>query len=88
MVNHVRRLYERFSLEEISDQIARLIRSDHLEWSGEISVVYQSIDGLRQSMPDHTGDWYFTGDYPTPGGFRTLNTAYLNWRRKSDARSY
>ena len=88
MVNHVRRIYEPFSLEEISDQIASLIRSDRLEWSGEISVVYQSIEGLHQSMPDHSGDWYFTGDYPTPGGFRMLNTAYLNWRKKSDARSY
>ena len=88
MVNHVRRIYEPFSLQEISDQIALLIRSDHLEWSGEISVVYQSIEGLRQAMPDHSGDWYFTGEYPTPGGYRMLNTAYLNWRRNSDARSY
>ena len=88
MVNHVARIYDRFSLEEIEDRIAKLIRSDRLEWDGEISVVYQSIDGLRDAMPGHTGDWYFTGDYPTPGGYRVLNTAYLNWRRKDERRAY
>jgi amidophosphoribosyltransferase len=39
-------------------------------------------------MPEHTGDWYFTGDYPTPGGYRVLNRAYLNWRRQNDGRAY
>ena len=67
---------------------ATLIRSERLEWDGEISVVYQSIDGLREAMPAHTGDWYFTGRYPTPGGYRVLNTAYLNWRRQDERRAY
>ena len=88
MVNHVARIYERFTLEEIEGRIATLIRSERLEWDGEISVVYQSIDGLREAMPGHTGDWYFTGEYPTPGGFRVLNTAYLNWRRQDERRAY
>ncbi len=86
--NHVSRIYERFSLEEIEMRIAKLIRSDRLDWDGEISVVYQSIEGLREAMPEHTGDWYFTGDYPTPGGLRVLNTAYLNWRRQDERRAY
>ncbi len=88
MTNHVARIYERFSLAEIEDRIASLIRSERLEWTGEISVVYQSVDGLLEAMPGHTGDWYFTGNYPTPGGFRVLNTAYLNWRRRDERRAY
>ena len=86
MKNHVRLLYDLFRLEQIEGKVAELIRSKSLAWPGEIKVVYQSVDGLRMAMPDHSGDWYFTGEYPTPGGYRVLNTAYLNWRRGSDAR--
>ena len=88
MVNHVRRIYETFTLDEISARIAELIRSDNLEFTGDIDVVYQSVEGLQAAMPEHTGDWYFTGNYPTPGGYRVLNTAYLNWRNKDDSRAY
>ena len=88
MRNHVARIYDRFTLDEISDRIAGLIRSDRLTWNGEISVVYQTVDGLRDAMPGHSGDWYFTGEYPTPGGYRVLNTAYLNWRRRDEGRAY
>lgn len=86
--NHVALLYERFTLDEISANVARLIRSRHLQWAGALDVIYQSVEGLHASMPDHRGDWYFTGRYPTPGGYRVLNTAYLNWRRNDDSRSY
>ena len=91
MQNHVRRIYERFSLAELSAKIAQLVRSPRLEamaWHGDITIVYQSIEGLRSSMPEHSGDWYFTGEYPTPGGYRVLNTAYLNWRRGDERRAY
>ncbi|MBC23061.1 MAG: amidophosphoribosyltransferase [Phycisphaerae bacterium] len=88
MVNHVKLIYDRFSLKEISGKVAELIRPAHLDWNGTVSVVYQSVDGLHQAMPEFTGDWYFTGDYPTPGGYRVLNTAYLNWRRNDTSRSY
>ncbi|MEE2682216.1 MAG: amidophosphoribosyltransferase [Planctomycetota bacterium] len=88
LVNHVARLYEPFTHEELSQRIARLIHSDQLEWDGEISVVYQTVEGLRQAMPEFTGDWYFTGNYPTPGGLRVLNTAYLKWRRNDESRAY
>ncbi|MEY3026547.1 MAG: amidophosphoribosyltransferase [Phycisphaerales bacterium] len=86
MKNHVRLLYDLFTLGQIESKVADLIRSPSLAWSGSIKVVYQSVEGLRTAMPDHTGDWYFTGDYPTPGGYRVLNTAYLNWRRGADGR--
>ena len=92
MRNHVRRVYEPFTLAEIGAKVAALIRSPRLAselgWTGPIDVVYQSVEGLRAAMPAHRGDWYFTGEYPTPGGFRVLNTAFLNWRRKSDRRAY
>ena len=88
MKNHVRLIYDRFTQDEISAEIARLIRPKTGEWHGEVEVVYQTIEGLRRAMPNHTGDWYFTGDYPTPGGYRVLNRAFLNWRKRSDSRSY
>lgn len=88
MKNHVATIYDRFPLETLSARIAELIRSDRLEWSGEIEMVYQDLPGLHEAMPDHTGDWYFTGDYPTPGGYRVLNTAYLNWRKNDERRAY
>ena len=88
LVNHVQRVYESFSHEELSQRIAQLVRSDQLEWDGEISVIYQTVEGLQQSMPEFTGDWYFTGNYPTPGGLRVLNTAYLKWRRNDESRAY
>jgi amidophosphoribosyltransferase len=64
------------------------VRSQALRWHGRIDVVYQSVEGLRAAMPGHTGDWYFTGDYPTPGGYKVLNTAFLNWRRGDERRAY
>ena len=88
LTNHVKLIYERFGLEELSARIARLLRSPDLDWPGELEVVYQEVEGLREAMPGHTGDWYFTGDYPTPGGNRVVNTAYLKWRRNDASRSY
>ena len=88
MVNHVARIYEQFTLEELSAKIANLVRCDELAFDGDIQVLYQSVEGLRAAMPGYTGDWYFTGDYPTPGGYRVLNTAYLNWRGNDDSRAY
>jgi len=90
--NHVAEIYARFTLEEIAGKVADLVRSPRLEeelgWRGPIDVVYQSLEGLHKAMPGFTGDWYFTGEYPTPGGYRVLNTAYLNWRRRNDRRAY
>jgi amidophosphoribosyltransferase len=88
MVNHVERLYERCTHEQLQDEIAELVRPPDLPWKGELHVVYQSVDSLRASMPDFTGDWYFTGDYPTPGGLRVLNIAFLNWREGRAGRAY
>ena len=92
MTNHVRRIYEPFPQIEIERKVADLIRSPRLatdlDWHGPIEVIYQSVEGLLAAMPEHSGAWYFTGEYPTPGGLRVLNTAYLNWRRRQDRRAY
>lgn len=86
LTNQVGALYGLFTLADLEAKVAQLIRSSSLQWSGGIDLVYQSIDGLRAAIPEHTGDWYFTGEYPTPGGYRVLNTAYLNWRRGAEGR--
>jgi len=86
MQNQVRALYEQFSLKEISCKIAELVRPTHLDWNGQLDVVYQDVNGLRAAMPDYTGDWYFTGDYPTPGGNAVVNRAYLNWHSGDDSK--
>ncbi|MCH2142262.1 MAG: hypothetical protein MK077_04615 [Phycisphaerales bacterium] len=88
MTNHVRRLYEPFSQQELSDEIARLLRPQGLPWKGELKVVYQTVEDLQAAMPGYRGDWYFTGDYPTPGGQQVLNRAFLNWRDGLSDRAY
>jgi amidophosphoribosyltransferase len=91
MVNHVGRIYERFTLAEISDKVAQLVRPPTATaggWGGKVEVIYQDIAGLHEACPNHSGDWYFTGRYPTPGGYRVLNTSYINWRRQADVRAY
>jgi amidophosphoribosyltransferase len=87
-VNHVRRLYEPFTAEEISARISKLVRPTPSEWHGEIEIIFQTIENLHAAVPGHTGDWYFTGHYPTPGGFRVVNQAYVNYYEKSEGRSY
>ena len=88
MVNHVRAIYDRFTLPELEAKISELVRPRHIAWDGPIDVLYQSVDDLRRAMPEHAGYWYFTGDFPTPGGYRVLNRSYLNWRQRVDARAY
>ena len=88
MVNHVQRIYDSFDLETLSGKIAQLVRPADVEWNGDLQIIYQDLDGLRSSMPEYTGDWYFTGEYPTPGGLDVLNRSYLNWRAGLDQRAY
>jgi amidophosphoribosyltransferase len=87
-VNHVKRIYESFSDDELSERIALLVRPTDLTWEGEVRIVFQAVAGLRWAIPGHTGDWYFTGDYPTPGGFRVANRAFINYVEKRQGRAY
>ncbi|GAB1489472.1 amidophosphoribosyltransferase [Opitutaceae bacterium] len=86
--NHVRKIYEPFTPEEISARITELVRPKNIEWTGEMEVIFQTIENLHAAVPDHTGDWYFTGKYPTPGGYRVVNQAYINYYEQAEGRSY
>lgn len=86
--NHVKRVYENFTATEISAKIAELVKPDCLNGTTEVNVVYQSIENLHEALPDHSGDWYFTGNYPTPGGYRVVHKAFLNFYEDKEGRSY
>lgn len=77
VVNYVKEIYAPFTDEEISAEIARMITPQ--DCPSEVAVVYQTIDNLHQACPEHRGDWYFSGDYPTPGGNRLVNKAFVDW---------
>jgi amidophosphoribosyltransferase len=86
--NQVKQIYEPFTLGELSNKIAELVTPQNTDWKGTVQIVYQSLEGLRRAIPDFKGDWYFSGDYPTPGGFQVLNTSFLNWHKGDSGRSY
>jgi len=89
MQNHVKRIYERFSCQQISDRISQLVTPKLDNWRGEVKILFQSIENLHKALPNHSGDWYFTGNYPTPGGYRVLNRAFINYyENANDSRSY
>ena len=88
MQNCVKRLYEPFTADQISAKIAQLVTPKKNGWGGEVQIIYQSIGNLHASCPLNTGDWYFTGDYPTPGGMRVVNRAYLYYYEQKEGRSY
>ena len=77
VVNHVREVYEPFTSEEISEKMAEMLRPDGV--TTEIHIVYQSLDGLHKACPHTPGDWYFSGHYPTPGGNKRVNEAYIHY---------
>jgi len=87
-VNHVRKIYEPFTPEELSAKIVERVKPRGLEWRGEIEIIFQRIENLHAAVPNHLGDWYFTGKYPTPGGYRVVSQAYVNDYEKSSGRSY
>lgn len=84
--NYVQELYEPFTDAEISLKIAELLRADDV--TAEVDIIYQTLDGLYSACPNNTGDWYFTGNYPTPGGNRVANKAYMNWVEGREKRGY
>ena len=81
-VNEVKRIYELFTEEQISDKIAQIITPKGMK--AEVAVVYQNVSNLHKACPNDLGDWYFTGDYPTPGGFRVVNKAFINFYEGND----
>lgn len=84
--NFVREIYEPFSPEEISEKIAEIITPPEVK--AEVKIMYQRIEDLHKAIPNHTGDWYFTGKFPTPGGNRVMNKAFLNYYEGKGERAY
>ena len=82
-INHVRALYEPFTVEEINAKIVEMLRPADMQ--SPVELVFQSIEGLHEACPNHPGDWYFTGHYPTPGGTRLCNEAFINYINQSHA---
>lgn len=86
VVNYVTAIYEPFTPEEISDKIAEMLSSPEI--NAEVKIIFQTVEDLHIACPKNLGDWYFTGDYPTPGGNRVVNRAFMNFYEGKDARAY
>jgi len=86
--NPVRRIYDGFTEEEIADEIGRMVYPEDCGWHGTVRVIFQTIENLRRVIEGPCGDWYFTGDYPTPGGYSMVNHAFLRWYEGVGGRSY
>ncbi|PJJ84483.1 amidophosphoribosyltransferase [Mucilaginibacter auburnensis] len=84
--NYVKAIYEPFTDQEISDRIAKIITPKEINC--EVHVIYQTLDNLHKACPDHTGDWYFSGNFPTPGGNKVVNRAFVNWMEGKNQRAY
>jgi amidophosphoribosyltransferase len=84
--NHVKAIYEPFSYEEVSDRISELLSDESV--TSEVKVIYQTVDKLHEACPKNLGDWYFTGDYPTQGGNKVVNKAFMNFYEGKNDRAY
>jgi len=85
-VNFVQEIYSQFSDQEISDRIAKIITPK--DFKTDVKVIYQTLDNLHKAIPAHLGDWYFSGNYPTPGGNKVVNKAFMNWMEGKNQRAY
>ena len=86
VVNFVNQIYAPFSTEQISDKIAEMLSEPTVK--AKVKIIFQSVENLHKACPDHLGDWYFTGEYPTPGGNRVVNKAFINFYEGNDERAY
>jgi amidophosphoribosyltransferase len=82
----VREIYKPFTTEEISKKISSMLKDEDIKT--DVEIVFQSIEGLHQACPGHTGDWYFTGNYPTPGGNKVSNQSFVNYIEGRNVRAY
>ena len=84
--NYVKELYKPFTADQISKKISELLTPQGI--NAEVEIIYQSIEDLHQACPNNTGDWYFTGNYPTPGGNKVVNKSFINYIEGRDERAY
>ena len=85
-INYVKELYKPFSYQEISDKIAQLLVDKDI--NSEVKIIFQKVEDLHKACPNHKGDWYFTGDYPTPGGSKIANKSFINYYEGKSKRAY
>jgi amidophosphoribosyltransferase len=86
IVNYVKEIYKPFTAAEVSDKIAEMLRNSEIK--AEVKIVYQSVENLHEACPGSKGDWYFTGNYPTPGGNKVVNTSFINYIESRNERAY
>ncbi len=86
VVNFVTEIYAPFQPQEVSDKIAEMLTDVSVK--AEVKIIFQTVENLHIACPKNLGDWYFTGDYPTPGGNRVVNRAFMNFYEGKDARAY
>ena len=86
IVNYVKEIYKPFKAEEVSAKIAEMLKPD--DCKAEVEIIYQTIENLHVACPNDTGDWYFTGNYPTPGGNKVVNTSFINYIEGIEGRAY
>jgi len=86
IVNYIKLIYKPFTADEISEKITQLLKPKDIK--ADIKIIYNSIENLRKAIPNHTGDWYFTGDYPTPGGNMVVNNSFINYIEGRNQRAY
>lgn len=84
IVNYVKEIYAPFTQDEVSEKIAQMLTSDEI--TAQVEIIYQTLEGLHQAIPSHPGDWYFSGNYPTPGGNRLVNNAFINFMEGADSK--
>ena len=86
IVNHVKDIYRPFTAEQVSEKITELLKPKDMK--ADVQIIYQSLEGLHKACPNHTGDWYFSGDYPTAGGNKVVNKAFINYVEGKNVRAY
>lgn len=86
IINHVKEVYEPFTAEQISDKISEMLTPKGI--NSKVKIIYQTIENLHIACPNHKGDWYFTGNYPTPGGNKVVNKSFINYMEGSNERAY
>lgn len=84
--NYVKEIYDPFTMEEISKKITQMLTPKNI--AAEVEIVYQTVENLHKACPKNLGDWYFTGDYPTPGGYKVVNRAFIIWKEHKNIRPY
>ena len=84
--NFVKLIYQPFNNQQVSDKIAKLLT--HQKINANVKIIFQTVENLHKACPSHTGDWYFTGNYPTPGGNKVVNRSFINYIEGINERAY